>query len=237
MSAAATVYSTTHIPAEVLPVVPPDGFEFGTRNTGCGLRLLRGLSSDAVGAAFFDPQYRGVLDKLQYGNEGVRRGAQRAALRQMPEALIRDFVVELSRVLRPSGHLFLWLDKFHLCEGIQPWLADTLLRRVDLIVWNKDRMCNGYRSRRVSEYLLVLQKEPLRAKGEWIDHAIRDVWTERLSSPKTHPHQKPLHLQHRLIASVTRAEELILDPAAGSFSVFDACRLARRPFLGTDIAG
>ena len=37
----------------------------------------------SVPVAFLDPQYRGVLDHLAYGNEGVRRGAARAALPQM----------------------------------------------------------------------------------------------------------------------------------------------------------
>ena len=33
----------------------------------------------------------------------------------------------------------------------------------------------GYRTRRKSEYCLVLQKVPLRAKGVWRSHNIPDV--------------------------------------------------------------
>ena len=33
-----------------------------------GLVLLKGIDTESVKVAFFDPQYRGVLDKLSYGN-------------------------------------------------------------------------------------------------------------------------------------------------------------------------
>lgn len=215
---------------------PSGGFLPNRRNQGDGLRLLRSLGADSIGAAFFDPQYRGVLDKLGYGNEGVSRGRARAALMQMPEDVIRNFVAELGRTLRPSGHLFLWLDKFHLCERTFSWPVETPLRCVDLITWAKGRIGNGYRTRRASEYLQIWQKLPLRAKGQWTDHRIPDVWTEKILK-KEHPHQKPLHLQQCLIKAVTRRDEVVVDPAAGSFSVLTACRNTGRTFIGTDLEG
>ena len=73
----------------------------------------------------------------------------------------------------------------------------------------------GYRTRRVSEYLLVLQKAPLRAKGVWLDHGIKDVWDERVEGGFTHA--KPIELQARLIGSLTNPGEIVVDPAAGSY--------------------
>jgi len=73
-------------------------------------------------------------------------------------------VREIDRILKPSGHLFLWTDKFHLREGIVTWLKKTYLAIVDMIVWNKGRIGMGYRTRRSSEYLLILQKTPLKTK-------------------------------------------------------------------------
>ena len=40
---------------------------------GDALQLLRGLTSGCTPLVFFDPQYRGVLDKLKFGNEGARQ--------------------------------------------------------------------------------------------------------------------------------------------------------------------
>jgi len=52
-----------------------------------------------------------------------------------------------------------------LCEGIADWLKKTDLAIVDMVVWNKGRIGMGYRTRRSSEYLLILQKTPIKSKG------------------------------------------------------------------------
>jgi len=204
------------------------------RNFCDGLSFLSCLASGQVAAAFFDPQYRGVMDKMRYGNEGKRQRG-RAALAQMPEEMICTFVREIDRVLRPSGHLFLWIDKFHLCVGVSAWMEGTDLETVDLVTWNKGRMGMGYRTRRQSEYLMVLQKAPRRAKGVWTRHNIPDVIEEKIAQ-KQHAHQKPLTLQAALVEAVTAPGDLVIDPAAGSFSVESACmQIGDRRFAGADL--
>ena len=205
-----------------------------SKNKANGLDLLASIQDSTIATAFFDPQYRGVLDKLHYGNEGQGRGNARVSLPQMNDETIARFISEIDRVLKPSGHLFLWVDKFHLCEGVSRWFNSTQLKTVDLVVWNKEKMGMGYRTRRTSEYLLVYQKLPLRAKGCWSDHAIPDVWNEKVN--KTHPHSKPIELQLRLIAATTQKGEIVLDPAAGGFSVLEACKQLSIDFLGCDIS-
>ena len=203
------------------------------RNKMDGLKLLGEILPDSVAAAFFDPQYRGVLDKLSYGNEGVSRGRDRSSMPQMSQQVIEDFLREISRGLRPSGHLFLWVDKFHLCEGVAPWFRETGLQIVDMITWDKEKIGMGYRTRRRCEYLVVLQKKPIRAKDCWTSHTIPDVWREKIV--KTHPHSKPVGLQKELILATTRPGDVVLDPAAGGYSVLEACRAAGRDFIGGDI--
>ncbi len=203
------------------------------KNSTNGLDLLTDTIDSSISVVFFDPQYRGVLDKLQYGNEGKSRGKARCELPQMSQETIILFLKEINRILKNSGHLFLWVDKFHLCQGILPWCSETKLNLVDMIVWNKGKIGMGYRTRRKSEYLLVLQKSPVRAKGCWTDHAIPDVWEEKVK--KTHPHSKPIELQRRLILATSTTNDIILDPAAGGYSVLEACKLANRNFLGCDI--
>lgn len=203
-------------------------------NKADGLALMTALTDGAVRTAFFDPQYRGLPDKMNYGNEGARQKG-RAALTQMSETLIADFIREIDRALAPSGHLFLWVDKFHLCEGVRPWTDETRLEIVDLIVWDKGRIGMGYRSRRKSEYLVVLQKAPRRAKGAWTRRDIPDIRTEKITD-KSHPHIKPVHLIQDLIEATTAPGDLILDPAAGSFAVLHAAQALGRRFIGCDLA-
>ena len=214
---------------------PDCKIKINARNRLDGLELLSYLNNSYIAVTFFDPQYRGVLDKLKYGNEGVSRGKARSSLPQMDEDMIMKFIREINRVLKASGHLFLWVDKFHLCQGVSGWFNGTELNLVDMIVWDKGKIGMGYRTRRKSEYLIVFQKSPVKAKACWTDHSISDVWQEKLkASEKIHTHAKPIELQKRLIAATTHENDFVLDPAAGSFSVLTACEALKINFIGCD---
>ncbi|MGM9745992.1 MAG: DNA methyltransferase [Paludibacteraceae bacterium] len=200
-----------------------------------GLDLLQQIPKESLRVVFFDPQYRGILDKLSYGNEGKSRGRERSNLAQMSEELITEFIGLIETTLVPNGYLFLWIDKYHLVNGIQNWLAHTpTLQTVDMIVWNKNKLGMGYRTRRISEYLIIIQKEPRQAKKSWTLHNIPDVWTEKITN-KIHIHQKPIGLQMQLILATTSPNDLVCDPAAGSYSVFTCCKSTGRNFIGCDI--
>ena len=228
-----SVYASTRRVQQPEFRLPPD-LAFDRRLRMEGLAFLGYLPDAALTTAFLDPQYRGVLDHLAYGNEGVQRGASRAALHQMTDE-IPCFVQEIDRVLMPSGHLFLWMDKFHLCTGVHEWLRDTALHVVDMLTWDKQRLGMGYRTRRTGEHLVVLQKPPRRAKGVWKVHNIPDVWREPAKGRGLHA--KPVGLQAALIEAVTDPGDVVIDPAAGSFSVLTACRATGRTFLGCDLNG
>lgn len=200
-----------------------------------GLDLLSRIDNETIKVVFFDPQYRGVLDKMSYGNEGESRGRERSALVQMDDVTIRNFLTEIERILRPDGYLFLWVDKFHLVEGVKPWIKDLhSLDLVDMITWNKGKIGMGYRTRRKSEYLVVIQKAPRHAKITWSLHDIPDVWDEKIKEKK-HTHAKPVELQKKLILATTNPGELVCDPASGGYSVFDSCIETQRNFIGGDI--
>lgn len=201
-----------------------------------GITFLKILKDNSVPVCFFDPQYRGILDKMRYGNEGKKRGQARAMLKQMDGSTIKKFIKEIDRVLKKSGHLFLWIDKFHLCSGFNSWIDQTHLETVDMITWDKGKIGMGYRTRRQSEHLIVLQKKPRKAKGVWRLHNIPDVWKEE-AQKNNHTHAKPVQLQAKLIEAVTLKKEIVIDPSSGSFSVLKACQLAGRNFLGCDIKG
>ncbi len=200
-----------------------------------GFDLLSQVEDNSIKTIFFDPEYRGILDKMKYGNEGVSRGKERSALPQMDFDTIRKFFCEFERVMVPSGYLFLWVDKFHLVEGVQPWFASIPnLVCVDMIVWDKGKIGMGYRTRRKSEYLVIIQKLPKLAKSTWTLHNIPDVWNEKVEN-KVHTHQKPLELQEALINATTKKGDFVMDVCSGSYSVFEACKKTKRNFIGGDL--
>lgn len=205
------------------------------KNKMNGLDLLNLLDKESVKVTFFDPQYRGVLDKLSYGNEGKSRGKERSSLPQMSQEIIFDFLAKIELVLKPNGYLFLWLDKFHLFE-VKSWIEKyPSLEIVDLITWNKMKIGMGYRTRRKSEYLVIIQKAPRQAKITWTLHNVPDVWDEKILD-KNHTHAKPIELQKQLILATTNENDLVLDPASGGYSVFRACKELNRNFIGCDLS-
>ncbi len=198
---------------------------------GDALALLRSLPDACTPLMFFDPQFRGVLDKLDYGNEGARQKG-RFALPAMTEEYIDAVCREAARVLAPRGYLMRWTDTFHLCEADH--LRITELKCVDHVAWDNLRIGMGYRTRRRGDDLLIMQKPPIVAKTTWRDRAIPSRWPEKIDR-KTHPHAKPVGLITRLIGAVTRPGELVVDPAAGSFVVMHAAAKLGRNFIGCDI--
>ena len=228
-----TVFSTVR--TITTPNVDISNYTVNRKVKRDGLELMASLPSGMIPAAFFDPQYRGVYEKMAYGNELTSRNYKRVEKPQMHDYIIREFIEELSRILTPSGHLFLWLDKFHLCTNFREWFTDTELELVDMIVWNKLKIGLGYRSRHTSEFCMVLQKRPKRAKGVWVIRDIPDVWDEKPPCTTQYSHAKPIGLQSKLIEAVTDVGDCILDPAAGSYTVLDACKVTDRTFLGCDI--
>ena len=210
-----------------------------------GLTLLRNLPPQSISACFFDAQYREVMDKMSYGNEGKSRQSKRIALPQMSRTLITSFLIDIAAAMKPGGYVFFWTDKFSLVEGVHNVILEAANRnleprerliKVDMITWDKGRIAQGYRSRGKSEFCVILQKWPKSIKT-WKDKGIPDVWEERIPHPRSgHPHKKPIHLLLALINSVTEPLEFVLDPCAGSFATLDVCGLTGRNFIGCDIS-
>ncbi len=230
-----TICATNDLPQSAVTQAAHWPLPLNQRNQCDGLELLAALEPASIPLSVFDPQYRGLLDKTHYGNEGVSRGQRRSGLLQMSEETIGEFIAGISAALTPSGHLFLWIDKFHLCKGIGSWLGDGELKVVDLVPGDEGRIGMGYRTRRVAEYMVILQKPPTRVGVDWQRYYIPDVVTERVKR-LGNVHPKPMNLQARLIEAVTDPGDVVLDPAAGSYSVMDAAHRVGRQFLGCDIA-
>lgn len=230
-----TISATTGLPQSAMAQAADWPLPLNQRNQSDGRELLTALDPESIALCIFDPQYHGLLDKMRYGNEGVSRGQRRSGLPQMSEETITEFIAGISAALIPSGHLFLWTDKFHLCKGVGTWVGECGLEVVDLVTWNKGRIGMGYRTRRLAEYLLILQKPPTQVWPGWQRDDIPDVVTEKVERVGN-VHPKPVNLQARLIEAVTDPGDVVLDPAAGSYSVMTAAHQVGRQFLGCDIA-
>ena len=212
-----------------------DDFLCDVAQHGDAHELLQALPDGCAALGFFDPQFREILDRQNYGNEGIGRQRERAALPAMTADFIDACCREFTRVLRPSAYLGRWLDTFALVEGVHLRIEAELLKPVALIAWDSLSLGMGYRVRARGDYLLILQKPPLKAKSTWSDHSLASRWGEKVDR-KLHPHVKPIGLIKRLIGATTKPGDLVVDPCAGSFTVLHAARELGRKFIGVDAA-
>jgi site-specific DNA-methyltransferase (adenine-specific) len=210
--------------------------KFNARQRMDGLALLTLLEPRSTMLVVFDPQYRAVLDRLHFGNEGESRQTARADLPQMSDNQISAMFVEIERVLQPSAHILLWIDKFSLVSARwKDWLPEaTSLAAVDALILDRERIGMGRRLRSRWEVMVVLQKGPLRAEGIWKNRGIPDVARAKIDRAR-HPHAKPIPLIQALIECVTEPSDLVVDPCAGGYSTLDACLATGRKFLGCDL--
>jgi hypothetical protein len=86
--------------AALLDVIPASAKN--VVQSGDALDLLRSLADACAVLGFLDPQYRELLARQRYGNEGVSRQCARAKLPAMSQDYIDAVMVEFGRVLRPS---------------------------------------------------------------------------------------------------------------------------------------
>jgi site-specific DNA-methyltransferase (adenine-specific) len=199
------------------------------------VELLEKIPDRIAKLVIVDPQYRTGLDHLKFGNEGSRQKA-RYKLPQMTDDTIAFMVEEAARIMKPSAHLAIWLDKFSIGTGqhLKYLRRARSLQVVDLLSWNKLRTGMGRRFRCVTEYLVLAQKLPIRAQGVWTDHRINDCWSES-TDRRIHAHAKPYVLTERLIRACTDRGDLVVDPCAGGYGVLEACLASGREFIGGDL--
>ncbi len=77
----------------------PDFLKPNSRLKMDGVKFLSHLPHESIPVAFLDPQYRGVLDKMNYGNEGKSWEKRRCSLIQMTEEIIKEFIRGINNVL------------------------------------------------------------------------------------------------------------------------------------------
>src|SRR5215831_13952597 len=122
-------------------------FALNVAQRGDALVLLRSLPDDSAALGFFDPQFRELLTRQAYGNEGEQRQTARARLPAMTPDFIDAVIFEFARVLKPAAYLTRWTDKFALCEEHHLRIPPSILKIVDLIATDNQRIGMGYRTR------------------------------------------------------------------------------------------
>ena len=207
--------------------------------------LCRCCPRHSIPVAFLDPQYRGVLDKLAYGNEGAdaRTGAQRISDADGRKRLSPSLCAGIDRAL-----ISFWASLS--CGWTSSISAKDftgmarLIRALEVVDYGRlgQRTAWAWAIARGGRASIASSCKSSRAAPKAFGqlHNIPDVWRDEecRKSEGASRIASRVALQAELIRAVSnQGDGRVIDPAAGSFSVMEAARARARQFIGCDLEG
>jgi DNA modification methylase len=258
--AAETDPQDENIPA-VLANVPPvarpgDVWLLGRHRLFCGNSLeaesyRRLLEVERAAMVFTDPPYNVPIDGHVCGSGKVKHREFAMASGEMTEAAFVDFLKTAAERLveySAEGSIhFLCMDWRHLYELLSA-CRGTYSEFKNLCVWVKDNggMGSLYRSQHELVAVFKAGKGPhinnveLGRHGRyrtnvWKYPGINSFGKGRMSDLKAHPTVKPVAMVADAILDCSKPGDLVLDPFAGSGTIFLAAERAGRRGAGIEI--
>lgn len=212
---------------------------------GDAIEYLKTLPDESVDLIVTDPPYGiGEIER----ERGKSRGTIQTFLSEVAKSdnlnkekvmwLLRDTLPEMIRVLKPSGHFYIFFD-IPLYQGMVDLLAplDCWVDPVPLI-WDKGRPSapfRGFTYMPCYEPILFGHKMP-REKMLISPSKKILLFTETdAKEMKKHPFQKPQCILKYLIEQSSNIGDVVLDPFAGSGSTLIAAKRSGRSGIGSEL--
>lgn len=208
----------------------------------CGdcLALAPLIEPETVALVLTDPPYSSGTRRE--GSKGIRRSMRRgiedaewidgdAMTTAGFSFLLRACARQWRRQLIPGGHALAFID-WRMFPALCAAIESADLRHASLLVWNKDRLGMGATFRNqhelIGHFTRGIGRPPLRRDCP-------NVLTVRPPRDTSHLTAKPAALLERLILTLTRPGELVVDYFAGAGSTLEAARRAGRRAIGFEI--
>ena len=141
--------------------------------------------------------------------------------------LMRQCAVEWQRILKPRGHILVFID-WRMMPALAGAVESADLRHAGLLVWDKTYFGMGSCFRNQHELILHF------TKGVGADAQRRDVGNVLSHKPVRkgdHPTEKPQALIDDLLSVCSAPGDLVLDPFAGSGTTAVAAENAGRRWI------
>jgi DNA modification methylase/ParB-like chromosome segregation protein Spo0J len=188
------------------------------------------IATGSVNGIITDPPYGVDADK--FGDQAMVSGHQYADTPKAAMAIAEVIFKEGRRICQDQAHLYMfcdvrlfdWLKTIAVANGWQPFATP--------LIWHKLNVGHapwpGYFSRRY-ECILFAQKGTRQlAKSR------SDVFEYSVAGDKLHAAQKPIALYEELMSLSFFPGELVLDPCAGSGTIFRAAKAAGLRAIGCE---
>ena len=144
--------------------------------------------------------------------------------------LMRECAMEWKRLLKPGGHLLVFID-WRMMAALSGAIESADLRNAGLLVWDKTYFGMGACFRNQHELILHF------TKGVGAQPQRRDIGNVLQCKPirgGEHPTEKPADLLERLVSVVTPEGGRVLDCFMGSGSTGVAAKRSGRAFTGIE---
>ena len=198
-------------------------------------KLLADAENGSVDFVITDPPY-GLENPKSLDRSGMGRKDIVTEFDWDEKIPIRDLVHEIARVLKRGGHAIIFFNHRNYSHILDYGEEVGLVPR-DPIIFNKSNPAPRLRKVGPStclEFAAWLTKSPVSADNyNWqLSQRITNCFTTAIpqaeGSPERHPAQKPLHIAFWLVALMTKPNDLVMDPFAGSGTFLVAAKLLNR---------
>lgn len=197
------------------------------------LDILKDIPDNSIDLIVTDPPYR-TTARGSYGDTG---GILKDELNMKGKVFlhndikITDWIGELYRVLKESGHCYIMTNNVNLCEYLIE-IKNAKFNIFKTLIWQKDNCITNMYYMDNHEYIIFCRK----GKAIKINNCgTKSVLNIANPKHKNHPTEKPIELMKILVENSSNEGGIVLDPFMGSGSTGVACVNTGRNFIGIEL--
>ena len=206
-------------------------------NKDC-LEGLKQIPDNSIDCIVTDPPYK-VTSRGSAGNSGgmlQKEINRKGQVFKHNDIHITEWIGELYRVLKDSGHCYIMTNHKNLQEYLNV-ITETGFHFIKCLIWDKGNKIMGQYYMSQFEYIIFSRK----GKAKKINHCeTSDILSipnkkTKIDGKNIHDTEKPVELMKILIANSTQEGDTVLDPFVGSGSTLLACKELNRIGIGYEI--
>lgn len=222
-----------------------DGWQSGINqiiNCDClaGIKLIPDKSVDCV---FSDVPYLcstgGVSTITGFGGKNKWRNdpkklelLKNGKIFEHNDILPKQYIPDLFRVLKDSGHIYIMTNSLHLSE-IEIEMKNAGFKINNILVMIKNNAITNQFYMKNCEFTIFARKGEVKPINNF---SIKTALEVDMPSNKFHETEKPVGYVSTLIENSSNEGDLILDPFMGSWTTARACKDLGRNFIGFEIS-
>ena len=203
--------------------------------------MLKHIPNDSIDLIITDPPYkttkRGISEGTTTGGLVRSELGKQGKIFTYNDVKIKDFIPELYRVLKESGHCYIMTNHVNLIEMLNV-ATECGFHFIKSLIWNKGNKIMGQCYMSQFEYILFFRKGKHKKINNCGTSDILDIPNKKTKGEdgkNIHDTEKPVELARILIENSSNEGDLVLDPFVGVGFVPIASKMTNRKFIGSEI--